>query len=74
MPVIEPRSRQRTALVASEAVEEEIRLGPNSVQARRVTFSREGEERIVWFDRQGRVLRVEMPERGYVAEREDLVG
>lgn len=74
VPVIEPRSRRRTTLVASEAVEEEIHLGRNRVQARRVTFSREDERRIVWFDRQGRVLRVEIPGDGYVAEREDLVG
>jgi hypothetical protein len=33
-----------------------------------------GEERhAVWFDRLGRVLRVEVPARGYVAERVDLL-
>ncbi len=44
------------------------------VQARRVSFSGGDAERVVWYDRQGRVLRVEIPSRGYVAERQDLVG
>jgi len=36
---------------------------------------RDGEqERVVWFDRQGRVLRVDIPALQYVAERSDLVG
>jgi hypothetical protein len=30
-----------------------------------------GYRRIVWFDRVGRVLRVEVPGRGYVADRVD---
>ena len=74
VPVIEPRSRLVMDLVAGAWVDEEVRLGPNRVDARRVVF-RDGEkERVVWFDRQGRVLRVEIPELQYVAERQDLVG
>lgn len=73
-PVIEPRTRSQLRLVASAWVEEEIRLGVNRVQARRVTFGMNGEERHVWYDQQGRVLRVEVPARAYRAERTDLVG
>jgi len=73
--VIEPRTRRQLTLVPSAPVEEEITLGPNSVDARRVTFTDEsGEERHIWFDQQGRVLRVEIPSSAYFAERTDLVG
>jgi hypothetical protein len=45
------------------------------VPARQSVFSEDdGTERRVWFDRQGRVLRVEIPSLGWVAERTDLVG
>ncbi len=73
--VLEPRSRRQLTLVASTPVQEELRLGPNVVSARRITFTADGgEERIVWFDRQGRVLKVEIPSLAYAAERTDLVG
>jgi hypothetical protein len=74
VPVIEPRTRRQLQLVASASTDEELRIGAASVQARRVTFSGGDAERVVWYDRQGRVLRVEIPARGYVAERQDLVG
>jgi hypothetical protein len=74
VPVIEPRTRRQLQLVASAPADEELRLGATSIPARRVTFSGGGAERVVWYDRQGRVLRIEIPARGYVAERQDLVG
>lgn len=74
VPVIEPRSRVVMDLLAGPSVNEELRLGPNQVEARRVVFMDGDQERIVWFDRQGRVLRVEIPGLEYVAERQDLVG
>jgi len=74
VPAIEPRTRRQLRLVASAWVEEEIRLGANRIPARRVTFVADDEERRVWFDSQGRVLRVEVPARAYLAERSDLVG
>jgi hypothetical protein len=55
-------------------MDEELRLGPNRVDARKVVFRDGEQELIVWFDRQGRVLRVEIPTLQYVAERQDLVG
>ncbi|MEJ2205643.1 MAG: hypothetical protein P8170_16210 [Gemmatimonadota bacterium] len=73
-PVIEPRSRRRLRLNASQWSDEELRIGVNRIQARRVTFSVDDEDRHVWYDRQGRVVRVEVPARAYVAERADLVG
>jgi len=73
--VLEPRSRRQITLTAGPRVDEEILLGPNRVPARRVEFSSDqDDDRIVWYDRQGRVLRVEIPSLSYVAERTDLVG
>jgi Domain of unknown function (DUF6134) len=73
-PVIEPRTRKQLQLTASAPVDEGLRLGPNVVQARRVTFTEGDDTRTVWYDRQGRVLKVEIPSEGYVAERQDVVG
>ena len=74
VPIIEPSSRLAINLVAGASVDEELRLGPNRVDARKVVFRDGEQERMVWFDRQGRVLRVEIPALEYVAERLDLVG
>lgn len=73
--VLEPRSRSQYTLTATNRVEEELTIGPNVVQARRVEYTSDGAHgRTVWYDRQGRVLRVEIPAQSYVAERTDLVG
>jgi hypothetical protein len=49
-------------------------LGARDEPAPKETFTAADETRMVWIDRQGRVLRVEIPSAGYVAERQDLVG
>lgn len=72
--VLEPRSRSQANFSAGAWVDEDISLGRNVVTARRVEFSSAADLRIVWYDRLGRVLRVEIPARRYVAERLDLVG
>jgi len=74
--VIVPRSRSQTTLVAGPIRAETLRLGDRMVEAERVEFAAQGEARprVVWYDRLGRVLRVEVPELSYVAERTDLVG
>jgi len=74
VPVIAPRDRSRATLVAGEPTSEQIQLGPNLIDARRVEFTAGEDRRIVWFDRLGRVLRVSVPARGYLAQRTDLVG
>jgi len=73
-PVIRPRDRGRASLTAGRWTDEQIQLGPNLVQARRVELADGDDRRIVWFDRLGRVLRVSVPGDGYMAERTDLVG
>lgn len=72
--VLEPRTRRQLELVAANPVDEEIRLGRNVVVARRVEFTAGEERHVVWYDRLGRVLRVEIPSEAYLAERSDLVG
>lgn len=73
--ILEPRSRSQVTLTTGAHEETELGLEGRTVPARRVTFSAvEGDRRTVWFDRQGRVLRVEVPARSYVAQRTDLVG
>jgi hypothetical protein len=72
-PVLEPRLRGRAELVAESESEVQLRSGQTVVPARRVEFTSGEERRAVWFDRLGRVLRVEIPARGYVAERVDLL-
>jgi hypothetical protein len=74
VPVIEPRTRRQFQLKATASDSVEIRIGSTPVPARRVTFENGADTRTVWFDRQGRVLRVEVPARAYVAQRKDLVG
>lgn len=74
LPVIEPRTRRQVQLTVGSVVEETLRIGSNDVPARKVTFDAGGETRVVWFDRQGRVLRVDVPALAYRAQRQDLVG
>ncbi len=71
-PVIEPRTRSQFQLAASAPTEERVTVGSAYVTARKVTFSSGEDVRHVWFDEQGRVVRVEIPGRGYVAQRRDL--
>lgn len=72
--VIEPRTRRQFTLTASAGEDTELRVGASSVRARKITFSSGDDVRTVWFDAQGRVLRVEVPGAEYVAIRQDLVG
>jgi hypothetical protein len=72
-PVLVPRLRGAVELVADSESEVELRSGQSVVPARRVDFTSGEERHAGWFDRLGRVLRVEVPARGYVAERVDLL-
>lgn len=72
---LEPRTRSQGLITAGEPEQEMIRLGPNQIQSRRVEFTTDtGETRTIWYDRQGRVLRVRIASLEYLAERTDLVG
>lgn len=72
--VIEPRSRTQTTLTIERRTDDQILLDGRPTEARRVEMSVDDQTRTVWYDRLGRVLRVEIPALGYVAVRTDLVG
>ena len=74
VPVLEPRTRRQLALRVGSRTEVLLEVGRNTVTAWRVELSARGDQRVVWFDRQGRVLRLEVPADGYVAQRTDIVG
>jgi hypothetical protein len=68
--VLTPRAGRQLRMTLSYVGEEEVRVGDALFRAKR--FRVEGREggRDVWFDDQGRVLRVEVPSTGYLAERD----
>jgi hypothetical protein len=72
-PVLVPRLRARLDLTAGAPVDEDLHVGNTVVAARRIEFTSPEDRRLVWFDRLGRVLRVEIPDMGYVAERTDVL-
>lgn len=73
VPALEPRRRSHVQLQTGASSDVELRLGETVLPARRVELTADGDRRVVWFDRVGRVLRVEIPTRGYVAERVDVL-
>jgi hypothetical protein len=73
IPVLEPRTRSRLTLETGAATDEDLRVGESVVPARRVEFTSGDDVRRVWYDRLGRVLRVSIPGRGYLAERTDVL-
>jgi hypothetical protein len=72
--VLEPRTRRELTLMTVGRTDVEIRIGGNVVDARRIELADGEDHRLVWLDRQGRVLRVEVPAERYAAERTDVVG
>jgi hypothetical protein len=73
LSVLSPRAFRQERVTLSFVGEEEIRVGGILFQGAR-RFHLEGGEhaRDIWFDDQGRILRLEIPSLGYVAEREHL--
>ena len=66
---IEPETGGRPTMVLAEVSPGTLRVGRETFQVRIATLTADGDERRVWFDDQGRVLRVEIPAQGFVAER-----
>jgi hypothetical protein len=73
VPIMVPReSRQAQATIVAGG-EESVSAGGTTVRARRLTVQPAGGDvRHVWVDAAGRVLRVEVPARDYVAVRTTL--
>jgi hypothetical protein len=70
--VVVPRAGQQMTMEVTAVRPVTLRMGGTDVGARRVTLTLGDETREVWFDEQGRVLRIEIPSAHYVAERESL--
>ena len=67
------RLARQVQATLSGPVSDQISIGGSTVSARRVTVQPAGgDERHVWIDAEGRVLRVEIPARRYVAVRSAL--
>jgi hypothetical protein len=74
MPVLVPL-QGRQVWVTVTSTQETVQVGGESVGAQRLTISVEGgDERRVWVDSQGRVLRLEIPASRLVADRIALPG
>jgi hypothetical protein len=70
VPIVIPQESKQVVATVSVGGTEAVQVGGQSMQGRRMTVSLPGGgERNVWLDAEGRVLRVEVPATGYVAER-----
>jgi hypothetical protein len=72
LTVLAPEAGQQLRMTLSSVGEEEVRVGTELVRGRHFRLEGEDSSRDIWFDEQGRILRVEDSTRGYVAERESL--
>lgn len=73
LTVLIPRAGRQHRMTLSLVGEEEIRVGETLVpNARRYHLEGGEESRDIWFDDQGRILRLEIPSRSFLAERESM--
>ncbi len=70
--VLAPRGGRQVRMTLSPAGEEEIGVGGETVRARRFRLEGTQSAAEVWFDAQGRLLRVSLPAEGWLAQRESL--
>ncbi|MDH5588891.1 MAG: hypothetical protein OEZ65_03310 [Gemmatimonadota bacterium] len=73
-PFIEPRSRRSLEMTVENIENVPLLVGGVEIPTRRFTLRIGDEERLVWFDGQGRVVRVDIPVLRYQAVRQDLSG
>lgn len=72
LTILSPENGEQTRMTLSEMGEEEVHVGTELIQGRHFRLDGEAPSRDIWFDEQGRVLRVAIPSTGYLAERESL--
>jgi hypothetical protein len=73
VPIIIPRQSRQISAQVTEAGTEQITVAGQAVQGRRIRVEPAGlAPRIVWVDRQNRVLRLSIPDEGFTAERAEL--
>ena len=70
MPVIIPRLNRQVVVQVADGGPEKIAIAGRSFEAHKYTVSAPGTaSRDVWVDAEGRVLRMEIPDRKFVAQR-----
>ncbi|HUG41382.1 MAG TPA: hypothetical protein VMM12_12920 [Longimicrobiales bacterium] len=73
VPVIIPRQSRQISATVTAAGTETLRVAGSQVSAHRIVVEPAGlSRRIIWVDDQGRVLRLEIPDDSFVAERTSL--
>lgn len=72
LTILTPRAQSQLRMTLSLVGREEVRVGQDLWQARRFRLDGGEGARDIWFDEQGRILRIEIPSKGYLAERESL--
>ncbi|MGW8265150.1 MAG: hypothetical protein ACWGSQ_02215 [Longimicrobiales bacterium] len=72
LTLLEPEAGQQVRMILSFLGDEEVRVGTELIQGRHYRLAGGEATRDIWFDGQGRILRVAVPQRGYLAERESL--
>jgi hypothetical protein len=71
--ILVPRESRQVQATLSAPASDPVTIGGSTVAARRIVVQPAGgDERRVWLDAEGRVLRVEIPARRYVAVRSAL--
>ncbi|HUF25433.1 MAG TPA: hypothetical protein VMM18_00525 [Gemmatimonadaceae bacterium] len=72
VPVVVPRRNVQVTMRIEARGNERISIGGTSIESRKLALSEpNGDTREVWVDAQSRVLRVAIPTRGIVAQRDD---
>lgn len=72
VPVVVPRRNVQVTMRIESRGSERVSIGGTSIEARKLAISEpSGDTREVWVDAQSRVLRVSIPARGIVAQRDD---
>lgn len=73
LPVIVPRENRQVMATISSRGEERVKVGGTSITLFHLVVQPQGgDEHHVWVDALNRVLRVEVPARGYRAERTEI--
>jgi hypothetical protein len=69
LPVMVPRVDDQAVAAVQSIVRESVTVAGRQLDARRLGLSSGGVETRMWIDAEGRVLRVEIPSTGFLAER-----
>jgi hypothetical protein len=73
VPIVVPRESRQLQAEVTDAGSDNINVGGRSVAVRRLVVAPNGgPTRTVWVDGDGRVMRLEIPDRGFVAVRTAL--